>query len=250
MKAVWNNIVLAEPDDTVIVENIHNAMPPVFRILFVGNSYTTRNDMPLLFARLAHASCGGLKLDTRVMAFGGASLAAHWNRGDVQALLASEKWDAVILQDQSTRPMRALGSMQKHVRLLVDAIHAAGTKPFLYMTWARKNDPESQGTIAAAYTALAEETGAGLIPVGTAWQAARQSRPDLDLHDPDMSHPSLAGSYLAACVFLVALFDKMPVGTETTLKVSDTNLLQAIAWHIAQQGKTFQDSSRLLTAIQ
>lgn len=220
-----------------------------FRILFVGNSYTTRNDMPLLLARLAHTSCG-LKLDTRVLAFGGASLAAHWNRGDVQATLASEKWDAVILQDQSTRPMRAPGSMQKHVHLLVNAIHAAGAKPFLYMTWARKNDPESQGTIAAVYRSLAEETSAGLIPVGTAWQVARQSHPDLHLHDPDMSHPSLAGSYLAACVFLVALFDKIPVGIEPTPDVSDANLLHAIARRVAQQGKNSQESTNLSTATQ
>ena len=43
--------------------------------------------------------------------------------------------------------------------------------------------------------AIARELGAGLIPAGAVFQNARE----LELFHPDGSHPSLAGSYLAAC---------------------------------------------------
>ncbi|MFP3481084.1 hypothetical protein SB780_40200, partial [Burkholderia sp. SIMBA_057] len=55
-----------------------------FRVLFVDNSYTTRNDMPTMLASLLEASIPGMQVKKDVLAFGGASLAAHWNRGEVQ----------------------------------------------------------------------------------------------------------------------------------------------------------------------
>jgi hypothetical protein len=53
------------------------------------------------------------------------------------------------------------------------------------------------------------------------------------LHDKDGSHPTLAGSYLAACVFLAALFKENPVGIESEiagLSAKDLSLLQKTAW--------------------
>jgi hypothetical protein len=53
------------------------------------------------------------------------------------------------------------------------------------------------------------------------------------LHDRDQSHPTLAGSYLAACVFLAVLFRESPVGIETGLAGlagKDLALLQEAAW--------------------
>jgi len=55
------------------------------------------------------------------------------------------------------------------------------------------------------------------------------------LHDADNSHPALAGSYLAACVFLIALLDEDPVGIDTPVKGLDNKtaaLLQQSAWDI------------------
>ena len=38
------------------------------------------------------------------------------------------------------------------------------------------------------------------MPAGKAWDQVHRDHPDLDLYGPDGSHPSPAGSYLAACV--------------------------------------------------
>ena len=206
-------------------------MSSEFRVLFVGNSYTTRNDMPTMLARLLGASFPGMQVKTDVIAFGGASLAAHWNRGEVQKRLTAEKWNAVVLQDQSTRALRALKSMQEHVRRFVDAIQVAGAKPYLYMTWARKNDPASQANIVTAFQGLAEATGARVIPVGLAWDQFRRLRPEIDLYEPDGSHPSTIGSYLVACTHLFSFADIEAVpdtSAENTLSTIDRNLLHEV----------------------
>ncbi|MEM5344412.1 SGNH/GDSL hydrolase family protein [Paraburkholderia azotifigens] len=202
-----------------------------FRVLFVGNSYTTRNDMPTMLASLLEASFPGTQVKAEVIAFGGASLAAHWNRGEVQKRLTAQKWNAVVLQDQSTRALRALKSMQEHVRRFVDTIQVTGAKPYLYMTWARKNDPASQANIVTAFRGLAEATGARIIPVGLAWDQFQRLRPEIDLYESDGSHPSVIGSYLAACTHLFSFADIEAVPdtpAANTLSALDLNLLHQV----------------------
>jgi hypothetical protein len=204
-----------------------------FRILFVGNSYTTRNDMPAMLKDLLSASVPDIRIEAEVIAFGGASLAAHWNQGLVQKRLTDQKWDAVVLQDQSTRPLRALKSMQEHVHLFVRAIQASGAKPYLYMTWARKSALESQGVITKAYEDLALETGARVIPVGVFWQQARKINDELELYDPDGSHPSIAGSYLSACSHFTSLFGMEPAESakmEFSLSEKDRIFIRKLCW--------------------
>ena len=53
--------------------------------------------------------------------------------------------------------------------------------------------------------AEAEAVGAGCIPVGVAWSRVRSERPDIELYAADGSHPSYAGSYLAAAVICTTL---------------------------------------------
>ena len=98
---------------------------------------------------------------------------------------------------------------------------------------ARRNAPESQQAIADAYTGIGRELGATVVPVGLAWQRflRRHQRPVL--HDKDQSHPTLAGSYLAGCVFFAVLFQESPVGVDAGvagLSGEDLAVLQEAAW--------------------
>jgi hypothetical protein len=45
-----------------------------------------------------------------------------------------------------------------------------------------------------------------IAPVGWAWYRVIQECPEIDLFNPDWSHASLDGSYLAACVFYAVIF--------------------------------------------
>jgi hypothetical protein len=123
--------------------------------------------------------------------------------------------------------------MHENVRLFDETIKEAGAKTTLYMTWARQSAPESQQAITDAYTTIGQELGATVVPVGLAWQRFLGKHDHPVLHDKDQSHPTLAGSYLAACVFLAVLFQESPVGLDAEvagLSAKDLALLQKAAW--------------------
>jgi hypothetical protein len=201
------------------------------RVLFIGNSFTARNDLPGLIAQLAAAR--GRGLEHRLISAGGASLRTHWNAGAARLAIQSGHYDFVVLQEQSTLPIKNATRMHESVRLFDDVIKAAGARTALYMTWARRHAPGSQKAITDAYTSIGRELGATVVPVGLAWQRFLGKHDHPVLHDKDQSHPTLAGSYLAACVFLAALFDKSPIGIAGDiegLSAKDQALLQKIAW--------------------
>jgi hypothetical protein len=175
------------------------------RALFVGNSFTARNDLPGLLAQMVE-SAGKGDLEWELISAGGASLRQHLNKGEALQRLNDAPWDFVALQEQSTLPVKNAARMADNVRDFDKIIGKTGARTVLYMTWARQNAPESQDAISAAYSSIGEELGSLVVPAGLAWQICLADHPHVVLHDKDKSHPSLAGSYLAACVFYVTLF--------------------------------------------
>lgn len=184
--------------------------PFVMRALFIGNSFTARNDVPEMISQLALSS--GERLEHVLISAGGASLRRHWNKGDAQRAFTDGHFDVVVLQEQSTLPVKNANRMFENVRLFDEAIRAAGSRTVLYMTWARQHEPQNQRVIADAYLTIGTELGADVAPVGLAWERFLAAHATPVLHDKDKSHPSLAGSYLAACVLFSVLFNRSPVG--------------------------------------
>lgn len=174
------------------------------RILFVGNSFSSRNDLPGLVTGLA-ASVGRV-VETSSIVAGGASLRRHFNAGAVARALADSHWDFVVLQEQSTLPVKNPRRYHENVRALNPEIRASGATTVLYLTWARRAAPESQQQLTDAVMAIGREIGARIAPVGIAWQALVSSHPDIDLYAADGSHPSMAGSFLAASVLCLTVF--------------------------------------------
>ena len=202
---------------------------PSLNVLFIGNSFTARNNLPDLVAQLAEAD--GSRLDHKLITAGGASLRMHWNKGIAQKAIAGENFDYVVLQEQSTLPIKNPTRMHENVRLFDDVIESAGSKTALYMTWARKQAPETQQQITDAYMSISRELGATLIPAGVAWARFLEEHCTPVLHDRDQSHPTLAGSYLAACVAYAVLFSISPVGNTAVAGLAplEAQLLQAAA---------------------
>jgi hypothetical protein len=198
------------------------------KALFIGNSFTARNDLPRLIRQLATARGKTLRHD--LISAGGASLRTHWNAGDAVKAIKDGHYDAVVLQEQSTLPIKNSTRMHENVRLFHEAIHTAGAKTVLYMTWARRHAPESQRIITEAYTSIGAELGATVAPVGTAWQRFLRKHDHPALHDRDQSHPTVAGSYLA---LLAVLFKICPVGIDfevAGLNAKGRTRLQKTAW--------------------
>ncbi len=199
-------------------------------ILFIGNSFTQRNSLPRLLAELAAGR--SVPVNHELISMGGASLRSHWNAGRAAKAIATGSYDYVVLQEQSTLPVKNAKRMAENVRLFDALIKRAGSKTVLYMTWARQHTPDAQQAIANAYNAIGDELGALVVPVGLVWQRFLAEFDKPVLYDRDGSHPTLAGSYLAACVFLAALLKENPVGVKSgpvSLDQHDMALLQRAA---------------------
>jgi hypothetical protein len=108
-------------------------------------------------------------------------------------------------------PVKNATRMHENVRLFDEVIRVAGARTALYMTWARQHAPQTQRAITDAYESIGREIGATVIPVGLAWKSFLAKRNFPVLHDKDRSHPTLAGSYLAACVFYAVMFSGSPI---------------------------------------
>jgi hypothetical protein len=202
-------------------------------VLFIGNSFTARNDLPGLIALLAEA--GGHHLQHQLISVGGASLRTHWNKGHARNRIREGDFDYVVLQEQSTLPVKNATRMYENVRLFDEVIRAAGARTALYMTWARQHAPETQRAITDAYESIGREIRAMVIPVGLAWQKFLAGCKSPALHDKDKSHPTLAGSYLAACVFYAVMFAGSPIDLEVSvdgLSDEDARLLREAAQEI------------------
>jgi hypothetical protein len=214
------------------------------RILFIGNSYTYVNDLPGMFADLAGS--GNHPVETRTLAAGGWSLSDHVNDKNTLPAIQSEKWDYVVLQEQSEIPaleQARQAGMYPSARTLIRMIEENGARPMLFMTWAhRDGDPASgfadydsmQNQIVSGYLSLAREQGIPAVPAGYAWWQIRKQYPDIALWQADGSHPDKNGTYLAACVFYAAIFRENPEGLTYTAKIPSATAqkLQSAAAHV------------------
>jgi hypothetical protein len=181
------------------------------KVLFVGNSYVYYNNLAQLINLLTDSM--PVKLVCTKSTVGAAHLGEHWRglRGlRSRALIAEKKYDIVVIQDNSMWPLEHKDSLMYYGQLLTDWIRTAGARPYLYSTWARQKTPETQSAITAAYTELATATGAIRVPVGDAWELARQQKPEMVLFHPDGSHPSPLGTFLIALSFIKKITGTLP----------------------------------------
>ena len=209
-------------------------------LLFVGNSYTYYNNSVHGHVRsLAHAADPETRKGVfKSMTISGGNLSDH--AAGLPAMLKSRKWDVVVLQGQSIEPLpsnaRRSDRFRNALRQYNQWIRDSGAKTALYMTWAYRGRMEMTAPLAEAYVAAGNEVGALVVPVGLAFERALRARPDLVLHHTDNMHPSMAGTYLASCVFYAALYGKSPVGNTYTagLPRELVEFLQRTAWDTTQ----------------
>lgn len=213
------------------------------RVLFVGNSYIFVNDLPAMIQAMAAAAGQSRRLEYTLNAPGGCTLQRHWESTGVRKQIAAGTWDVVVLQEQSQMPFVRAEVFQKFAALLAKEAAAAGAKPLFYQTWARKDAPQTQEALTREYAAAARSSGGAMAPVGEAFAACRRQHPGIGLYHSDGSHPSVAGTYLAACIFYRVLYNADPRGLPAKLSAAGKTLanlaepqaqaLQALAWEIA-----------------
>ena len=116
---------------------------PPLKVLFIGNSYTSVNDLPSLLAALAEAA-GGRRIETDQRLIGACTFERHVKDWKAIEKIRERKWDVVILQENSLQPILNRESMHRYARILHTEISNQGAKTVFYLTWARQHIPQMQ----------------------------------------------------------------------------------------------------------
>jgi len=217
----------AEPEVflTPEVERLQNEAPK--RILFVGNSYLYYNDslhnhVSRIAAEISRPEVGEYRYKSATI--GGARLSHH----HIDTLLEpgrlgiDEPFDLVVLQGGSAEVLTEENRAQfrESAIEMSEKIRATGAEVALYMTHAyvkpdERYEPNLINKIRPTYVSVGNELDALVIPVGLAFERAYEQKPDIELHKTfDGTHPSLLGTYLAACVVYQSIYGTSTVGID------------------------------------
>ena len=226
--------------------------------MFIGNSFFYYNNgMPGHLSLLEKAADPDHKQDYRatMVTIGGSGFDWHdvesyfrpnavgsytFDDGNNIVFNKREKlFDAAVMMDCSQCPIhpRLKTVFTEYARKDSDIVRAHGATPVLFMSWAYADKPEMTAELAEAYTTAGNANNALVIPAGLAFARARRQQPELNLYAPDKRHPSLAGTYLAACTSFAALTGRSPVGNSyhATIDEPTARFLQTVAWETVQE---------------
>lgn len=218
-------------------------------VLFIGNSYTSVNNLPELIRNAALSAGDTLTYDANLP--GGQTLKVHSTNLNTTSKIQAGGWDFVVLQEQSQTPAFPEGQvaqdMYPYAKKLDSMINVNNTcvETIFYMTWGRKNgDAQNcqfftplctyQGMdslIQKRYRYMAEQNNAIIAAAGPLWKYLRENHPSIELYSSDESHPSMAGSYAAACAFYTTIFKKDPtaISFNSTLSPADAEIIRNAA---------------------
>jgi len=196
--------------------------PEPLRLLFIGNSLTASNDLPLLVEAMATHQGRPVKVTVRTTP--NYALEDHWIAG-ANRLLTSRRHDFVILQQgPSSRP-----ESREHLRhwtgIWAEAARAAGTRVAVFMVWPMAGQRDGFALVGRSYREAAEASGSLFLPAGEAWAAVLAGPTPPALHASDGLHPTLAGSFLAAMVIARDLVGIDPAKVPARLRLGSGRTL-------------------------
>lgn len=219
------------------------------KVLFIGNSYTAVNNLPAMVSNMAISTGDALIYDSNTP--GGFRFLNHAANSTTLNKINSNTWDYVVLQAQSQEaafyPAQMETDLYPYATSLSNAIRQNNecSQPLFYMTWGRKNGDASNcpyvswmcsyigmdDALRASYILMAQNNNAELAPVGAVWRFLRTNNPTIELYSSDESHPSLEGSYAAACAFYTMIYKKDPtlITWNSGLNASVANAIKVAA---------------------
>jgi hypothetical protein len=222
----------------------------------VGNSFFYyNNSLHNHFGRLAASADGAPRVRSTSVTISGAGLDWH----DVESLLRPDgigrysfvgdneirfhppgpQYDTAIMMDCSQCPVHPKLQPVFHatVRRHVQTLRRHQVRPVLFMSWAYQDKPEMTAGLAEQYTRAGQANDTLVIPAGLAFARVLARDPSADLYAADKRHPSLAGTYLAACTVYASLYRRSPVGLAYTAGLAPelAARLQVAAWDTVQE---------------
>jgi PKD repeat protein len=222
-------------------------------VCFIGNSYTYSNNMPGIISSLATADGNTLITDQNTP--GGQSLMSHSNNATSLNKIAANGWDYVVLQDQSQLPSfpwsQVTSDVFPYAEILSDSIRAANecATPLFFNTWGRRDGDSQWDSINTfdkmnqrlfvAYGKMADDNSGKRSPVGNGFDHVQNDIASpithTELYSGDGSHPSIYGTYLAACIFYEIIFESTVEGNAyvpSGITGIEATYLQDVANHV------------------
>ena len=199
------------------------------KILFIGNSYTYYNELPSLFEKI----CGenGQSAEVYSVTSGGRYLRQNLDTEDactlkLRNLVENHHFDICVLQEQSTYPLRDRESFLRDILRVAEYMTPHTDRFALYATWGRQFGAKFLEDLGITCETMAKilyeayqeaqqritsSTGmpVDVSPVGLTFASVNRN-PDIDLYNPDLSHPSYEGSCLSAMVHYKTIFGHAP----------------------------------------
>ncbi len=256
------NLLLPKESELLPPEVIFDSGNNSLEVLLMGNSYTQGNNLDSLSESMFQNDVSNANVDQ--LSGGGLNLDDHANRvqtsGDQwNTTLNSGNWDWVVLQDQSQIPSfptteQYWQNSKNGAIILNDVIKDNGGETVFLMTWGRRDGDSQnqlrnpdfltmQDNLEAGYLMYAENVSTTsrpvwIAPVGLAFKhiyddvVASGGTPETagssfyELYSSDGSHPSLSGSYLAACVIYATITGSNPVGHNGPNGLSASRILE------------------------
>lgn len=215
--AVFVFVFLLGSSDTIA----NYSAPETYRILFVGNSLTEANNLPLMVQELID-STHSVRFEVHVVTLPGASLDDHWNSGESARTIQGGKWNIVILQQGPSALPESRVVLVNATRKFAPLIRESGATPALYMVWPAAERLGDFDAVRESYALAARSVEGIFFPVGEAWRAAWRRNSKLALYSRDGFHPTIEGSYLAAIVIASMLTDRSAHGLPSTIQIKDS----------------------------
>jgi hypothetical protein len=245
-------------------------------LLMIGNSYTYKNDLnAIIFGMFQDFPDLYIPVSFQRYAPGGHNFVDAYKNartaGDsLYTILNSQtNWTWITMQEQSQygglvgydHYDRSLAAAEGLTALLKQKY--SWVQVIFYMTWGRRNGDDANpgifpdfltmnALLEQGYRNYAQQTGSQFSPVGLGFQyvyeqdvangiahpANDTSSEFYNLYESDGSHPSIFGSYLAACILFNTMTGLDPRGlsfTPSGLTIDQSNRLRSVAYFTLEQ---------------
>lgn len=235
---------------------------PQYKVLFIGNSYTYYNDLYLMYEGvLANQN---IEIDSTVLAKGSAFLSDYATSGkyneELMTILDNNQFDLIYLQEQSSKAAKNYSGFLNSAKDLASIISRTQghAKICLYGTWARdeRNSFYTENpsytyrsmtyAVADNYHMVSNVLNCDLAYCGLGFYEIYTNHKDIELYQPDYTHPSPRGSYLVSLCLAKTSFNINPndvtylpsyvttIGTDKVMPtVEEANLIKTIVNNIS-----------------
>lgn len=197
------------------------------KILFVGNSATYVNDMPLILKGLTDENGINAQIDS--VTKGGGVLCDYLTEGNARyekltSLLGENSYDVLFLQEHGIHGIKNTDGFIESAGRYIPLVGAK--RVILYVPCARKDgspeltrhgwtNAEMVSLANAAYKRVSEIYSAEISSAATCFKKILEEIPDAPLYSEDLGHPAYVGSAVIALLHYKTLFGEAPQRTSS-----------------------------------